>query len=284
MESIFAIEAFAWLTVASFFLIWASPPVVWQVFYGVAVLVGLLTGALQATALIPTCLLLFSIYVYKTNPQFSLFALLTILVTGVVLGMHVLPGFSNQEYLSSYQLNAESAPFSIWFNYDKSMFGLLVLGLILSPTLIRSRLELAEFAGKLYPVLFIGLPMVFLTGLILGYARFDWTPSMVFFPWALKNLFFTVAAEEVLFRGLIQREIDHRIKSQYFGVIAIAVASALFGLAHFAGGIEYVVLSTLAGVVYGVAYKVTGRIEGAFLAHFLLNASHFLLFSYPYSV
>jgi hypothetical protein len=60
------------------------------------------------------------------------------------------------------------------------------------------------------------------------------------------------------------------------------VASALlFGLAHAGGDIKWVALATLAGVGYGAAYAKTRRIEAPILAHFLLNAAHFVLMTYP---
>jgi hypothetical protein len=64
----------------------------------------------------------------------------------------------------------------------------------------------------------------------------------------------------------------------------IAVTSVLFGLVHFAGGPLLIGAATLAGVGYGIAYARTRRIEAAVLAHFSLNAIHFLGFTYPYAV
>jgi membrane protease YdiL (CAAX protease family) len=55
----------------------------------------------------------------------------------------------------------------------------------------------------------------------------------------------------------------------------------LFGLAHAHGGPALVVLATFAGIGYGAAYQRSGRIEAAILAHFALNAAHFLMFTYP---
>jgi membrane protease YdiL (CAAX protease family) len=55
----------------------------------------------------------------------------------------------------------------------------------------------------------------------------------------------------------------------------------LFGVAHFGGGWSYVALATAAGLGYGLIYHRTKSIEMAMLAHFGLNATHFLLFTYP---
>ncbi len=284
MMMILGFETLTWLVVLCVLLLWCKPAWLWQCALMLSLLIGLYAGSLGFNALLSLGVLLVTLFFYQKAGWVSNAALAILIVIGVLFGTHVLPGFNNQEYLGAHRLNEHSAPFSIWFNYDKSLYGLLVLGLIFHPHLIRSWAELSSFIRGVIPILIVGLSAVFVIGLSFGYARVDWTPSRVFFPWALKNLFFTVIAEEVLFRGLIQRELQERIKSKHASLVAISIASFMFGIAHIAGGIEYVALSTLAGVVYGLAYRVTGRIEGAILAHFLLNAVHFLVFSYPYGV
>jgi membrane protease YdiL (CAAX protease family) len=42
-----------------------------------------------------------------------------------------------------------------------------------------------------------------------------------------------------------------------------------------------VLFATLAGLGYAAAYLRSGRIEGAILTHFALNAVHFVAFTYP---
>lgn len=63
--------------------------------------------------------------------------------------------------------------------------------------------------------------------------------------------------------------------------LAVGGSAALFGLAHWAGGWSYVLLAALAGLGYALAFRASGRIEMAILAHFGLNAVHFLLLTYP---
>jgi membrane protease YdiL (CAAX protease family) len=85
-----------------------------------------------------------------------------------------------------------------------------------------------------------------------------------------------------VFRGFIQRELTLALRGVRAGsAIAIAVGAVLFGFAHFAGGISYVVLATAAGLGYGIVYHRAQSIEMAMLAHFALNTVHFLLFTYP---
>jgi membrane protease YdiL (CAAX protease family) len=116
----------------------------------------------------------------------------------------------------------------------------------------------------------------------LGFVR--WEPK---FPpesglWLGVNLLFTCTAEELLFRGFIQRELQSTLRRFAGGRwIALVVASILFGFAHLAGGLTYVGLATLAGVGYGFIYQRTQRIEASILTHFALNSVHFFAFTYP---
>lgn len=280
----FGIELAAIATVLSIALVWASSPVIWKASYVLTLMIALAMLSISAVAIVAIIALIALLTIYTFHETYRGASVIGLLVLGVLLSLHVVPGFNNQQYLAGIQLNEQSAAFSIWFNYDKSLLGVLVLGVIFHPTLIRSWNELLVTSKQLLPIILVGLPLVYLLGITLNYSKFDWTPTMLFFPWALKNLFFTVLAEEIMFRGLIQKELMQRIQSKHAANISIGVGAVLFGAAHFAGGIGYVFLSTVAGCVYGYAYKVTGKIEAAIATHFLLNAGHFLFFSYPYLI
>ena len=114
--------------------------------------------------------------------------------------------------------------------------------------------------------------------------RFDPKWSSVALAWMPINLFLTCVFEGVLFRGVVQQgladALRHRPRWRW---VPLAVASMLFGLAHAGGGPALVAAASLAGVGYGSAYLLTGRVEAAVLAHFMLNAAHFFLFTYPYA-
>jgi membrane protease YdiL (CAAX protease family) len=116
----------------------------------------------------------------------------------------------------------------------------------------------------------------------LGYVAWQpkWTP--LFWIWAASNLFFTCLSEEAFFRGFIQRELESALQGRaYAAGVAIAVSAVLFGLAHIAGGVTYAALGIVAGLGYALVYHRTKSIEMAMLAHFAVNATHFLLFTYP---
>jgi uncharacterized protein len=107
-----------------------------------------------------------------------------------------------------------------------------------------------------------------------------WTS--LFWVWAPVNLLLTCLTEEAFFRGFIQRELRVALGNrQSAPVIAVITSAALFGVAHIAGGWRYVLLSTVAGLGYALIYERTQRVEFSIAAHFVLNATHFLLFTYP---
>jgi membrane protease YdiL (CAAX protease family) len=88
--------------------------------------------------------------------------------------------------------------------------------------------------------------------------------------------------EEAFFRGFLLAGIARGLAGCRYGVaVAGLVSTVLFGLAHAAGGPLLVVFATLAGCGYAAAYLRSGRIEGAILTHFLLNAVHVVAFTYP---
>jgi membrane protease YdiL (CAAX protease family) len=139
--------------------------------------------------------------------------------------------------------------------------------------------------------------VVVLLSLALGYVR--WEPKWIccavtygpmtvtamasqFFTWSVVNLFATCMSEEVFFRGFLQTQLARALQRFSWGPVgAIAISAALFGFAHFAGGWTYVGLAAVAGVGYGLVFYKTHRLELSIVAHFLLNATHFLLFTYP---
>ena len=99
--------------------------------------------------------------------------------------------------------------------------------------------------------------------------------------WAANNLLLVAFAEEALFRGFLQAGLARWFRGRAGGDwTAIGVAAAAFGVAHHAGGAAMVLLATVAGVAYGLAYRHGGLLASVW-AHFLLNLAHVLLFTYP---
>lgn len=212
----------------------------------------------------------------------AVLALLAISIT-VLLGMHALPGFRNPLLVKDLVIAAGAAPYTLYFNFDKTIAGVLLIGMASAPLLRASR-DWAVALRRAAPIIAINVIAAMLLSLAFGYVEFQPKWTAFFWTWAAVNLLLTCLSEEAFFRGFIQRELEDAMRQWRFGgVIAVAASALLFGLAHFAGGWRYVLLATVAGAGYAIVYRQTRRIEMSILAHFTLNAVHFLLFTYPQS-
>lgn len=208
-------------------------------------------------------------------------ASMALAVAAATLMLHWAPGFNNPRILSAVRFTPDALPFRLHFNFDKASLGLLLLA-FLHPRITRWP-DWREMFRLAAPAVLATVAVLLGCSLLLGYVRFapKFPEATGWFLWA--NLCFTCVAEEALFRGFLQRRLAARWQEKPYGAwLALSVAAALFGLAHAAGGPVYVLLSLLAGAGYGWAYLRSGyRIEASILTHFVVNATHFLLFTYP---
>ncbi len=76
--------------------------------------------------------------------------------------------------------------------------------------------------------------------------------------------------EELLFRGLLQAGIAERVDGPAGIVIAVGVASVLFGMCHWLTP-AYAVLATFAGLYFGILFLVTGNLLAPLVAHSLYD-------------
>lgn len=198
----------------------------------------------------------------------------------MLLHFHYLPGFNNFQLTNQLSLTADALPYSLFLNFDKPLYGLFILGFGWSFINFRSfskkTVLITAFFSFITPILMILISMSF------DYVRLEPKWTQLFFIWAPINLIFTCIVEEACFRGLVQRGFTQFFANIKFGqILALLLASLLFGLSHIKGGWIYVLLSSIAGLFYGAAYLRTGRIEASIFTHFMLNTVHFLLFTYP---
>ena len=208
-------------------------------------------------------------------------AFVGVAVMAGLLAVHAMSGFQNPVVLRGVVLSSGAMPYTQYVNFDKTLAGVLVLALgWFAPA--RTVRDWSAMLRQAAPIIGATIVIVMAVSLALGFVRFDprWTP--LFWVWAPINLLLTCVSEEALFRGFLQREIGVALDGRgYAAATAVAVSALAFGLAHAGGGWRYVLLATLAGTGYALAYQRTQRVEASILAHFAVNATHFLLFTYP---
>jgi len=233
---------------------------------------------------------LFTLAFYASKPANTvLFKNLKVIITAIVfiaciaLAAHLLPGFNNLQVLDDVEKSVNSVPFSLYLNFDKPM--ILFVLVILYPTVLMNNKAVFLFQPgaklndklRLSFVLLVGFIVIFALALSLSLISFE--PQLPSWWWlfALNNLLLTCVIEEVFFRGFIQNKLTKAFNPS----VGLVIASLLFGIAHFAGGLSYVLVATLAGFLYGLVYLNTGRLWQAIVIHFMLNMTHLYLFTYP---
>jgi membrane protease YdiL (CAAX protease family) len=215
-----------------------------------------------------------------------------VVLFSLALMAHVLPGFHNLLIVKDVVLSPGAVPYTLYLNFDKAFVGLFLLAF--GPPLLSSRTQWGAMLAMTIPRVVVLLVLVAVCAMWIGHVRLEpkWPAFLPFWVWA--NLLFTCAAEEALFRSVIQRHLqgerafaagqDAAVSSRTGsrrGLTGLAIASVLFGVAHFAGGLQLILMATLAGVGYGWMFWRTGRIEASILTHFLVNFTHLLFFTYP---
>lgn len=200
-------------------------------------------------------------------------------VVALAIALGALPGFPRTTLIEAAPLTPDAVPYGIGLGFSKVVTGILILGLI-NTSRVRGLVELARVLARSIPIFLVTVSLVVMLTLAMGYTRLDPKWTTLFLIWAPVNLFFTCLAEEAFFRGFVQQELS-RSSFGFSAALAILIGAILFGASHFAGGMVYAIAGVIAGLGYGLAYHLTKRIEAAMAVHFALNATHFLLFTYP---
>jgi membrane protease YdiL (CAAX protease family) len=262
------------------------PP--WCLVFFAALCEGFRSGCLQWPSLLPLAGLGLLCYFHRrssktgtASPSTRSIADASVVVIAVALALHLFPGFDNPRLLSDVHVSVDAPPFTQYLNFDKGAAGLLLLAAYCRRFSSLAQVRLA--AGRIAMITLIACGAVIGLALVMGYVRPDLKFPSFAFAFLATNLFFTVVAEEALFRGLLQRRMAvvlRRFPASSW--LPAALSGAIFGLAHFSGGLPLVVLATVAGCGYGVVYARTRRIEASIFAHFAVNAVQFIGFTYPH--
>ncbi|MFN1215931.1 lysostaphin resistance A-like protein [Chryseobacterium kwangjuense] len=235
------------------------------------------TGMLAVVILAGMAQLYSSLEKNTKYPRF-LYHGLAVLIFGLcfVVYQHLIPGFNNVLYFDKIRVSADAVPFTMYFNVDK-----LLAGLILLLFIIPLKTNFREGVKKIWPLFLMTIMLLLSLAALFHFVRFDFKLHSYFLIWGINNLFIVCMAEEALFRGFLQRHLSLQ-KIRYSSVIAIVVAGLGFGLLHWQGGAAYVSYAAVAGIMYGWMYQRSQNIFLNILAHFLFNLIHIIFFTYPF--
>ncbi|EAJ2343732.1 CPBP family intramembrane metalloprotease [Campylobacter coli] len=214
---------------------------------------------------------LLSLY-YKNNK--NVFLELLIVAFCLLLFLHFIPGVNNVKILDKVHASEHSSAFTLYFSFDKPL-GVFLLFLLM-PSLFENlnRIKPKLFqAALLFASPFLLLSIPWYLGVIKMEIGF---PSWIVY-FLFSNLFLVALVEEAFFRGYLQQRLQGLIGS----VGALLVASLAFGVAHYKAGILMIIFASLAGLIYGIAWRYSKSLWLSVFFHYGLNLTHLFFFTYP---
>lgn len=256
------------------------------VLFSISIIIGLISGGINYLSLASIIVFGFLIYLfYKKNFSAPIKVLLffSILILTVLTFLHKVPGYDNWQAVKDIKLSKNSAALEMWFNFDKPLIAFFLLLFAYKP--VSKIVQYKEIFNRSFLFFMPLITTLFIFGTAINYIVFD--PKLPSFTlillWMVKMLFFTVIAEEFFFRFFLQNNLTAVFKKfKHADICGLVLASLIFGLFHFSGGLAFVFLAFVSGLMYGGIYLRTKYIESAILLHFLVNLTHFFLFSYPH--
>jgi len=255
----------------------------WTILFFAATATGTALGILSVPAL--ASIILFGAATWSSlhvRSRWGAGLLMCLSITmAILLALHLLPGFRNPRLYDGIRLSTNSIPFKQYLNFDKGTAGLFLLAAFCARISKASDLKFV-FNRFIYAIILFTPAIVIGTAVAFGAVRFDPKIPVLAVAFLGANLLFTCVAEEAFFRGVFQERLSQIFgEKNIFRWLPVLLSTIFFAGMHFDGGIPYMILVALAGLGYSLAYAISRRIEAAILAHFILNAVHFLFFTYP---
>ncbi|MBB1331286.1 CPBP family intramembrane metalloprotease [Pseudoalteromonas sp. SR43-7] len=258
----------------------------WHYLIALSVLSGYFQGYINLYALLSTGLYVVLYYCALNTKRAIIRAILgtVFIISSLALALHWVPGFNNLPIVIDERITSDAIAFTLYANFDKAMAGLFLCAYFYS-----NKKALKADSNKAGPLnvkqpifIIIATVLASLTAaLTLGLVSFNPKVPDFWIAFIAINLLFTCVAEEALFRGLLQTKLSQIITSTRLALLAPIMTAAVFALAHFAGGFNYVLVSFIAGLGYSYIFYKTQRLAWAILCHWLVNVCHFFLFTYP---
>jgi membrane protease YdiL (CAAX protease family) len=187
------------------------------------------------------------------------------MLLGLLAGFHQVHGIETVPLYSKWwEYGSKLLAFD--FPIDKAFAGLLL-------ALIAAQFHPQQRNWRSVWLVPAGVGALLLFVLLLGHPV-QYTVPQYAAAFLFVNLMETCFAEELFFRGALQRELMLYLAP----VPAITITAVLFGLVHIYRGWEFVMVATLSGLLHGFVYRRTGVLSLSVLSHFLVNVAWIALF------
>ena len=251
------------------------------------IILAYLIGRLSLLALMPIGLLTTVTYLYYKKKELPKVLKILMYVSAVMISVglliHKLPGFNNLKHIDGISLTDSSVPYSMWLNFDKPMIGIIIL-LVSGYSLKVKSKDWAKVLKVSLASSFLCLALLIVPVTYTDILAYDPKLPEITVIWVINMLLFVCFAEEVFFRYFIQGQLAKLLNIKHGQYVAIVITSICFGLVHLPMGATFASFAFLAGIFYGYSYHKTKSIEASIITHFIVNMTHFILFTYPAAI
>jgi len=152
--------AFVLLVLALVSLWIRRTPWIWGTIAGLAFLLAYRGAIVRWESLIPIAFLLlcFGVLAHPIEGFTRLIIVLIAVIVSMGLTFHFIPGFKNWRLAYQIKVGTDSTPYNLWWNFDKPLIGLIILGLY------HPLLETAKEWGRMFlratPIILVGLTLL----------------------------------------------------------------------------------------------------------------------------
>lgn len=255
---------------------------IWGVFFAASMVFAAMSGVVRAEGFGFIGIAAIAVWALSVaKGGLRTFVCLVVCILSMLFWIHKVPWIANWKVAAGV-IGHGSISYTLWFNYDKTLIGLFLLGWVI-PTL-HSLAQWKKMLHKAFPWIAGGMAIMIVVSHLIGLVRWDPKFPKVGFIFLWINLFFVSVVEEAVMRGFLQRELCRVWKKCRFGeAISVGIVAALFSLLHIFWIKDPIFLMMVfaAGIIFGALYQYTKAIEASILCHYLFNVTHFFFFSYP---
>lgn len=238
-----------------------------------SLLLGYMFNIINATFIMINVLVFIIAILYQYKKFFILE--LALFIYALALFLHFIPGVNNIKVLDQVYASANSAPFNLYFSIDKPL-GVFIL-FLLFPVLFKNT-NYTKASVLKWGLLFLSPILLLCVPWYLGVIKLEISlPSWILY-FLFSNLLLVALVEEAFFRGYLQQRLTQFIHPN----LALLIASIAFGLVHYKSGVLMIVFASIAGLIYGLAYKYSKSLWSSVLFHYGLNLIHLVFFTYPF--
>ncbi|WNO11034.1 CPBP family intramembrane glutamic endopeptidase [Teredinibacter sp. KSP-S5-2] len=243
-------------------------------------------GQLPYAVLIASGLLFICCYFY-TITKGGLHYLLwgSVIILSVGIGLYRPESFQYPLLFSVDSLHHNGKPFSLDLNWAKAVagYGLLIWFYTRQKSLSLPKINPIHSTG----MVILGVTVTLIAAIYLLNLEYQIKQPQYIWYFLLHNFFITCVVEEVFFRLVIQQKLETIANKQFkmqitiAKLLALSLTTLLFVLVHQLNSLKLIVVYALASLCYGLVFTFSRRLHLSIAMHFLVNAFHFSLLTYP---